>query len=512
MKRVSFIDLGSNSVRFVITEIKDSGSYQLIYQQKESIRLSENMWDHNRLTDEAIERAIKTLTAFSHMATAMDSDEIIAVATAAVRLADNGQEFLQLVKQETGINLVCIDGLEEAHLGFLGVVNTIGLNDFILFDLGGASVEVTLVNNRSIVESVSLPMGALTLTGSYQSGEEMSDKERKAMISHIQDLLNEQKWLKDKKLPLIGIGGTARNLAKIDQRAYNYPIAKLHNYELTFDRLEEIYDSVCSKTLSQRRKINGLSQERADIIIAGTAVVRELMLYTDSNVMIVSGCGLRDGLFYKYYGEHYLNPSGIMDNILIHSAENILLGMNKIDLIHSKYIARLSDALFEQWCKEYEWPERMRELLRVTALLHDIGKVVNYYSHARHSAYIIANSNLYGLTHREQAICGFMASNTHGANNKYIKNSPYGRLLKGNDLTILSQVSLLIAIAEAIDESHEQAAVSVSTEFTPKDIIVNVWTRANYNMSMADVMISKLTKQCKKDFKKNLIVKWHESL
>lgn len=186
--------------------------------------------------------------------------------------------------------------------------------------------------------------------------------------------------------------------------------------------------------------------------------------------------------------------------------------MNKIDLIHSKYIARLSDALFEQWCKEYEWPERMRELLRVTALLHDIGKVVNYYSHARHSAYIIANSNLYGLTHREQAICGFMASNTHGANNKYIKNSPYGRLLKGNDLTILSQVSLLIAIAEAIDESHEQAAVSVSTEFTPKDIIVNVWTRANYNMSMADVMISKLTKQCKKDFKKNLIVKWHESL
>lgn len=512
MKRVSFIDLGSNSVRFVITEIKDSGSYQLIYQQKESIRLSENMWEKNMLTQEAMDRAIVTLKAFSHMAEAMDSDEIIAVATAAVRLANNGNEFIELVKAQTGINLVCIDGLEEARLGFLGVVNTIGLNDFILFDLGGASVEVTLVNNRAIVESVSLPMGALTLTGEHQKGKEISEKELKGMLEKIQEHLKSQKWLKNKQLPLIGIGGTARNLAKMDQRAHNYPITKLHNYELSFERLEKIYDSVRTKSLAQRRKINGLSQERADIIIAGTAVIRELMLYTDSKVMIVSGCGLRDGLFYKYYGEHYLNPSGIIDDILTHSAENILLGMNKIDLIHSKYIAKFSNVLFEQWAKEYEWPERMKALLSVTALLHDIGKVVNYYSHVRHSAYIIANSNLYGLSHREQAICAVMASYSHGITTKYMKNSPYNRLITEEDRPVLNQVSLLLALAEAIDESHEQSAVSVNTEFTAEDIIVNVWTKANHNMSMADVMISKLNKQCKKDFNKNLIVKWHESL
>lgn len=512
MKRVSFIDLGSNSVRFVIIEINDNGSYQLIYQQKESIRLSENMWEKNRLTEEAIERAILTLKGFAHMAEAMDSHEIYAVATAAVRLAKNGDDFIRIVKERTGIDLECIDGSEEAFLGFLGVVNTIGLEDFILFDLGGASIEITLVNNRKVKQSVSLPMGALTLTGKFQKGEEMSDKERKTLLSYIQEILGKEKWLKNKQLPLVGIGGTVRNLAKIDQRAHNYPIAKLHNYELTYERLDEIYDMVCDKTLEQRRKIAGLSVERADIIIAGTALIRELMQFVDANTIRVSGCGLRDGMFYRYYGQHYMNPSGIIDNILTHSAENVLLGMVQCDLIHAKYITNLMTMLYDQWNAQYQWGDRMRELIQVAALLHDLGKSINYYGHARHSAYLIVNSNLYGLSHREQAICAFIAANSHGANNKFIKSSPYGHLLSTEDKAMLTQVSLMLALAEAIDESHEQSAVLVDTDFNDKTITITVWKKPGGNTSMAEVVINKLIKQCKKDFKKNLIVEWREAL
>ena len=94
MERISFIDLGSNSVRFVISEISSAGSYSLIYQEKESIRLSENMWGENKLTEEAMSRAIRSLKAFAHMAEAMESNKTYAVATAAVRLAKNGDDFI----------------------------------------------------------------------------------------------------------------------------------------------------------------------------------------------------------------------------------------------------------------------------------------------------------------------------------------------------------------------------------------------------------------------------------
>ena len=226
MERIAFIDLGSNSVRFVIYEISDTGSYRLIYQEKNSIRLSENMWGNHKLTEPAMNRALVSLQSYVHMAKALEVNSIKAVATAAVRLAKNGDEFIETVKRETGLDLECISGEEEARLGFLGVINTIGLKDFVIFDLGGASTEITLVRNRQIEQSVSLPIGALTLTGTYQKGDEFTDKEYNKMIKAIRKVIEEQPWLKNTKMPLLGIGGTARNIAKMDQRKLSYPITK----------------------------------------------------------------------------------------------------------------------------------------------------------------------------------------------------------------------------------------------------------------------------------------------
>lgn len=508
MKRISFIDLGSNSVRFTISEISDNGSYQLIYQQKESIRLSEGMSSKNKLTKEAIARAVRALKGFAHMAKAMNSTTVKAVATAAVRYAKNGQEFIDLVKKETGFTLECISGLEEARLGFLGVSNTIDLSDFVLFDLGGASIEVTLVRERKIVRSVSLPMGALTVTESFQKGTELKESEYEAMMIHIMSTLAREPWLQNVKLPLVGIGGTLRNLAKIDQRASEYPIQKLHNYKLKPERLEEIFKSVRNKNLAQRRKISGLSQERADIIIAGTAIIWQLYQYTQGTTLYVSGCGLREGLFYDYYGEHYLNQDGLVEDILKHSTENLLLSTPQNDLIHAKYVTNVANMLFDQWHSLHKLPPRMRQLLQTAALLHDSGKRINYYSHARHSLYVIVNANLYGLTHQEQALCGFMAAFSHGSNSKLLKSNLYAKLLSEEERDYLAKASLLLALAEALDESHEQSVCFLTTTIDENTIRLTAWHKEGYDKTLAEVALEKLQKQVKKEFKRDLEVLW----
>ena len=384
MKRIAFIDLGSNSVRFVIYEISKTGSYRLIYQEKNSVRLSENMWGTQKLTNEAMERSLRSLKAFVHMAEAMDVDTIKAVATAAVRLAKNGDIFIKTVKEQTGLDLECIAGEEEARLGFLGVINTIGLKDFIIFDLGGASTEVTLVRDRHIAEVISLPIGALTLTGTYQKGEEYTPKELEKMTKAVRKVIKEHTWLRNVKLPLLGIGGTARNIAKMDQRKLSYPITKLHNYEIPYHRFHEIFEDVKGKSLEERKKISGLSSERADIIIAGLTIVEELFNYVNTKTLVVGGCGLREGLFYDYYGTHYLGGNPIIDDILVHSAENVLLGMTKHELVHAKYITGLATTLFDELESLHKADNNARRCLITAGLLHDIGKRVNYYSHARH--------------------------------------------------------------------------------------------------------------------------------
>ena len=513
MKRVALIDLGSNSVRFVISEITDSGSYRLVYQQKESIRLSEGMWTHQMLTKPAMERAIKTLKALSHMAKAMGVTEIQGIATAAVRLATNGNSFIRRVYAETGIPLRAISGEEEAYLGFLGVVNTIGLDDFIVFDLGGASIEISLIENRQLKKSVSLPMGALVMTGQFKLGHEFTKTEYEAMVDHIQSLLKRENWLKDAKLPLIGIGGTARNIAKMDQREKNYPIPKLHNYKVKKTTIEALFQRVKETPWEERKKIPGLSSERADIIVAGMSIIRELIEYTKASSIIVSGCGLREGLFFQYYGQHYdgqefLQKTGIIDDIVTHSTLNILRSFTPHDVDHSLYIAKLAKQIYKQWKELMPEGERLKLILKVASLLHDLGKQINYYSHARHSAYMIINSNLYGLSHREQLLSAFIASYSHGANSKFIKQSPYLSLLKEGDREIIQKLSFPLAIAEALEESHERTIYSIQSHIRDRQIDMNVEVKTLNYIPMMEMAIEKLKKQCKKEFKRELVIHW----
>lgn len=511
MKRIAFIDLGSNSVRFVIYEISKTGSYRLIYQEKESVRLSENMWGTHELTEEAMERSLRALKGFVHMADAMEANTIKAVATAAVRLAKNGDTFIKSVKERTGLDLECIAGEEEARLGFLGVINTIGLKDFIIFDLGGASTEITLVRNRHITKSVSLPIGALTLTGTYQKGDEYTPKELDKLTKVVKKTIKEYTWLRNVKLPLLGIGGTARNIAKMDQRKLSYPITKLHNYEIPYHRFHEILEEVKGKTLEERKKISGLSSERADIIIAGLTIVEELFNYVNTKTLVVGGCGLREGLFYDYYGAHYLGGNSIIDDILVHSAENVLLGMTKHELVHAKYITDLAIKLYDELEPLHRADKNTRRCLIAASLLHDIGKRINYYSHARHGCYMLVNSNLYGLSHVEQAFSAFLVMNSHGLTPKEYKNFLYGKLLDQEQRLLGQKISIILALAEALDESHEQFIRHLSVNLKYTSVLLVVTYLNGRDISVTKAAVEKLGKSFKKEFKKTLEIEWKEA-
>lgn len=510
MERVSFIDLGSNSVRFVIIEIADNGHYHMVYQEKEAIRLSQGMWSGNYLTEEAMDRAIRVLCGFAHIAEIMDVTSVYAVATAAVRLARNGVKFMERVKRETGFDLQCIPGEEEARLGFLGIINTLDLEDFISFDLGGASTEISLVRQRRIVKSVSLPVGAVTLNGLYPTPDVVDVTTLMQMKTYVEDSIEKYAWLKNTKLPLVGIGGTARNLAKMDQRRDHYPIDKVHNYVIPKDRLKELFSLVRQKNVNQRRKIAGLSSDRADIIVAGTVIIDVLMHYTRAKTMIIGGSGLREGLFYDYYGKHYGQGNASIDNILMHSTENILLGQSHNDWLHSHYVQGLADRLYKEWKDILDCHPRDRQLLSVASLLHDIGKEINYYSHAKHGAYVLVNSNLYGITHEEQAMSALMVMNSHGISSKSYRDFSYAKLLSQEDIKRVQRLSILLALAEGLDETHEQFILDFTSRINDKAVHLCIRTKADCNTSRAQSVVAKLSKSFRKEFKRELLVQWEE--
>lgn len=509
MRKIAFIDLGSNSARFVIYEIKENKSFHMIYQQKESIRLGEGLFEENMLTPEAIERGMVTLRGFVKMAEHIGVESIQAIATAAVRIAKNGPEFVARVKQEMGLDIRVITGEEEAYLGFLGVINTIGFHDFVLFDLGGASVEVSVIKNRQRTHSYSFPMGAVTLTEKFQAGKEYTDSEKKELEKYIYRQFSTMKWLKNTKLPVVGIGGTVRNLAKMHQRATNYPVPRVHAYKMDMNAVDTIFEEVSKKSIGQRKKISGLSTERADIIVAGTAIIHTLLNYTESSKLIISGSGLREGLFYETYGKSYRDNNPIINDIVTFSTENFLHSFDNQDLKHIYYISNLATTLFHQWYHLHQLPESWEKYLLVASLLHDVGKEINYYSHERHSAYMLLNANLSGLSHHEQSIAAYTANYSHGSFDRIAKSFISANLLRESEWESITKLGLILAYAEALDESHEQGILSIHTSFPREDtVLLECVYEKDLNLEIIKPALEKLKKAFKKEFNANIKLKW----
>ncbi|SDN15510.1 exopolyphosphatase / guanosine-5'-triphosphate,3'-diphosphate pyrophosphatase [Dendrosporobacter quercicolus] len=501
-ERIAIIDLGSNSARLIVMHIDDNGAYNLAYHQKEAVRLSEGMAGDGLLQPAAMRRAIHTLAIFARMIELLQVDITLAVATAAVRNARNGPAFIQQVEQETGINVQIICGDAEATLGYLGVTNTIDIQDAVLFDLGGGSTELTLIKNRKAEQTVSLPFGSVNLTEKFNLQNNAADSQLESAIAFMLRHFEQLPWLKDNSIPLIGTGGTARNIAKIDQKRKNYPIAKVHNYRLGWLSFAALWQEISRKTLSQRRKTPGLSNGRADIILGGLSIVKGLFDITRSSQLIISGCGVREGVFFQ----HYLGSSGgILPDILEHSANNMLL-FYKGHTGHASHVADLAAAMFNGWSDLLALSARQQKLLRVAALLHDIGITINYYDHPRHSAYLVENARLFGLTHREQLLTAVIAGWHERPSAKFVNHRVYHEFLDENDWQTARKLALLLAIAETLDASQIGLVKKIEAVFSGGQAHLLLF--ADEPIPMAQQTWTKLERWFKKDTGANLTMSY----
>lgn len=472
MQRIAIIDIGSNSARLVISHIYTSGAYNMVYNQKEALRLSQKVNDNNLLTEEAFSSTIDTMRSFAHMCKVYQADKIIAVATAAIRNASNGAELVAKVAEETGIQLHIISGNTEAYISYLGVINTLDVKNGIIFDLGGGSTELILFKNRKLVESVSVPLGAVNTTGMFNIRNEMPQNVYNDLCAFIMSRLEQYPWIKQSGLPLIGVGGTARTVAKIIQRAKKYPATKIHNYAYPVQTFRSFFNKLRLTNLEQRKKISGLSSERSDIILAGSSIISCLLEVTGAKKLITSGCGLREGLFYDYYSKANNVPI-IAKNILERSRENTLR-LFESDTSHARHITKLALAMFDGWMELHKLRRSNRRLLETAALLHDIGITINFYSHARHSAYMIQNAKLFGLTHKEQIITSAAAGWHNGVSKNYFKSRFYKEMLTENNWKLINKLALMLALAESLDYSEMRMIHSLTATFNKKNAVLSI--------------------------------------
>ena len=298
MNRRAIIDIGSNSVRLITYNINEHSNFEVINEAKETIRLGSYLTENNYLIDDGIEIAINVLKKFKIVCERSEVEEIYVVATEAIRRAINRRDVCNRIEAELALKINILSGKEEARYGYLAVKNSMKEKDAILLDLGGSSMEITLMKKGEFKESISLPLGCIPLTRMFNNIE--SDEENIELIKFINNKLDEISWLtKNNKMNVIGIGGIAKHIGRVSKEDKNYPKELLHDYSMTREEVFKIYSDFLNLSINERDNFRGLSKKRAEIFAAPLGAILVILRYFNSDKFIISALGLREGIIYE---------------------------------------------------------------------------------------------------------------------------------------------------------------------------------------------------------------------
>lgn len=304
MENFAVIDLGSNSCRMTITQVQEDGSYQVTHRLKEMVRLSENEDETATPTlhPEAIDRTIAALQSFKAVYEKLPNLTLKAVATAATRKASNQKKFLKQVKTTVGLDIEVIPGTSEAYYDYVGVVNTLPTTNCVMMDTGGGSCELVLIVNGQAKNLISLPIGAVSLSEKFGLNDQISASALFDAMTFVDKLFNSVWWLRNGlNLPLVCLGGSNRTLAKINRRKSNFlNFEDIHGYRLRDEAIYQTFNEVLAQDAAGRAKIPGLAKDRADIIVGGMIPAIMLMRFLDSDRIIFSQNGLREGILFEH--------------------------------------------------------------------------------------------------------------------------------------------------------------------------------------------------------------------
>jgi exopolyphosphatase/guanosine-5'-triphosphate,3'-diphosphate pyrophosphatase len=300
--RFAVIDLGSNSFRMEIFSDSGGGAWEREHDIARAVRVGEGLSSTGRLGQAAIERALWALEEFASVCDdhGLSGHAIDAVATSAIRDAENGQELLDLARDRTGLEVRVLSREQEARYGYLAAVTSTSLTDGCVLDLGGGSLQLVRVGARLARETVSKRLGAVRMTERFLEGDGPATHEQlQALRAHVARKLTSLEWLSCSDPHLVGLGGTVRNLAAAAELAQGLPAEDVHGFSIRASVLDELIERLAALPPCERTRVPGIKANRADIVLAGAVVVREVMRAGGFSLLEVSAMGLREGVFFE---------------------------------------------------------------------------------------------------------------------------------------------------------------------------------------------------------------------
>ncbi|MGB5974204.1 MAG: Ppx/GppA phosphatase family protein [Nodosilinea sp.] len=486
--KLAAIDIGTNSIHIIIVEAIAKRNFEVIEREKTMAKLGAGVFATNRLSDRAFATGLETIQRYVQLAEQVGVDEVIAVATSAIREAQNGEAFMRQVVQHTGLTPKIISGKEEARLILLAVRNSIALKDetALVFDIGGGSTEAVIGNRQDVLFSDSLPLGVQRLLDMFEDKGPVGSEGRHVLEAHIQFVAQQTiDQIKDTGFDrVIGTSGTIRTLGEAAYLESGGESLQSVNAETV--RLKDIRaltQDLLETKMADRTEIEGISEKRADAIHLGGILLVKLLEMIDVQDITLCDASLREGMILDYLERHSQEVSAFPAQANLRYRKAAQLAQKyESDWQRNNHVAKLALQLFDQTQDLHRYGEFERDLLEFAALLHDIGQFISFRKHHKNSRYIINRADPRGFTDEEVLLLGNLAR--YHCKAAPTKKHKRFRKLSRPHRRIIQVLSGMLRIAISLDKTRNQRVKTVSCQISEEVLEIELTGADNLDLEI----------------------------
>jgi exopolyphosphatase/guanosine-5'-triphosphate,3'-diphosphate pyrophosphatase len=462
--RVGIVDMGSNAIRFLVAEAAGT-TVAILENHRLPARLGREVFHTGQIPDATLADTVDAFRRFRATCDRLAVQHIRAIATSAMRDARNRDLLIDRVRDACGIEIEVISGTQEAYLLKLGIEAKVDLKQgrSLLVDVGGGSVEIVLVEDGQVTNADSYRLGALRMLEALRDSEtsnesfvELLHKHMRSLERRILDRFESRTFDR-----YIAVGGNIDSLTDLIQARLG---AKPPNGvdSCSIQDLDQEVADLATMTVEQRMERRGLKPDRADTILPAGIVYLRLGQLAGVDRVLVPRVGIKEGLLQEVFRGHF-ESFAAEDHVDVVLSSCRAMGRRfHFEADHAEAVLVLARQLFDQTKLLHGLGDRARVLLEAGALLHDVGVAVNNDGHHKHSQYLIASSELVGLTDEERQLVALLA--------RYHRKAPPGRDheefmgLRRRERSLLERLAAILRLADALDRQHAGVVKGIAVE------------------------------------------------
>jgi exopolyphosphatase/guanosine-5'-triphosphate,3'-diphosphate pyrophosphatase len=486
--RLAAIDIGTNSLHMIVVRVRPDLSFEIIDREKEMVRLGAGGLDGRALVPMAMQAALQVLSKFRRLAESHQVERIDAVATSAVREAENGGEFLNAIFDQTGIRARIISGAEEARLIHLASAYGVGLTDEVgvTVDIGGGSVEITQGTGSALATGRSFKLGVIRLSERFVKSDPISARDERKMVRHIEaELKPYLKSITEAGFDrVVGTSGSILSVGTIAAAEEDGVVPTgIRNRRIAAKQIHRVRKTLCSINLQKRLLVAGLEPRRADIAVAGSILIDVILRRLGATEITLCDMSLREGIVLDYIAQHHKEIAqaerypDVRRRSVIELAERCNYTPE-----HAQRVAKLALGLFDQSRSTHALTDGERELLEYAALLHDSGIHISYEKHHKHSYYLIRNGDLRGFEPQEVETIALIARYHRRA--VPIRDHDGYRELPRRRRRIVRTLAAILRLSETLDRSHSQIVTGLALQDRDDEAVLILQTSGDAELEL----------------------------